>query len=152
FLVHFARPVTPEDKEWLDRETAPVRRADGSPLARWYVPNDALAAWVADPATFERLAVADPVDLVVRYQPGYKRDPTVGAGRLPSTARVGRAILRLNGDLVPGHTLEDVELAIARFGGLVRERVVTRGARTYDGRCLGVDVAPALVTRLAWIE
>src|SRR5690606_4025745 len=123
-----------------------------SPLARWYVPNDALAAWVADAATFERLAVADPVDFVGRYQPGYKLDPTIGAARLTSSDRVGRSILRLNVDLVPGHPLEDVELAIARLGGLVRERVVMRGARTYDVRFLVVDVAPALVTRLAWIE
>ena len=78
FLVHFEEAIRAEDKLLLDLLTGPVRRADGSPLARWYVPNNTLVAWVADTETLRALSDSLRVDWVGRYQPAYKLDPRIG--------------------------------------------------------------------------
>ncbi len=152
FIVHFARPIEAADKEWLDDLTAPVRRADGSPLARWYIPNNALIAWIDDTDTLDRIANADPIDYVGRYHPAYKLDPTIGSSTLTSGGRIGRLTYRLDVDLIPGHAFEPVIAALDELGVNVVERVDVRGERTYDVRFLIVDARPELVARIAMIE
>ncbi|MCB9896754.1 MAG: S8 family serine peptidase [Planctomycetes bacterium] len=152
FVVHFADALTERDKALLDDLTGAIRRDDGSELARWYVPNDALVAYVDDLDTFERLEASERVDFVGRYQPGYKLDPTIGSVPLTSAERKGRAFYRLDVDLVPGADATRVARELSRLGASLVDEVFIRGAQTYDVHYLIVDVAPQRVTSLALVE
>jgi hypothetical protein len=85
--------VRAEDKALLDLLTGAVRRADGSALARWYVPNDTLVAWIADEATHALLSEHDRVDWVGRYEPAYKLDARIGRPRKGVPARARRVVV-----------------------------------------------------------
>jgi len=152
FIVHFEDALRPRDKALLDQLTGPVRRADGTPLVRWYLPDNALVAWIPGADVLAALEEADRVDWVGRFQPAYKLDPRIGTVPLTSPDRVGRALFRLDLDLVPGHPLDDVVGAVERAGATVLERTELRGLKGYDVRFVTVDAVPALVTELAKIE
>ena len=152
FVVHFEADVRPEDKRIVDALTGPVRRADGSELARWYVPNNSLVAWVDDPLELEALEATDRVDMVARYQPAYKLDPTIGSVPLTSPERVGRAFYRLDLDLVPGHPAELVVRELTALGVGVLGTVYIRGEKTYDVHFVVVDALPFQVTQIAHVE
>jgi PKD repeat protein len=152
FLVHFERPVTVDDKLFLDATTGPVRRADGSALARWYVPNNTLAAWIDSADVYTALEEAGPIDLVARYQPAYKVDPRIGAAVLNEPARAARATYVLNLDVMPGHSIQAVARDAQALGAVVHDQIELRGASVYDVRFAVVEVEPALVTAMALIE
>ncbi len=152
FLVHFEEALRAEDKTLLDALTGPVRRADGSALARWYVPNNTLVAYVPDATVYALLEAAETIDWIGRYEPAYKLDPTIGTIALTDRDRLGRLFYRLDVDLIPGHPSQDVATRIASLGATVLERVELRGAKTYDVSFLVVDATPNLVTRIAQIE
>ena len=152
FLVHFEESVRLEDKQLLDAISGPVTRADGSDLARWYVPNNTLIAYLADPSQLAFLDAHPRVDLVARYQPAYKLDPRIGTFALQSPERKHRAFYRLNLDLVPGHPAADVAAQATALGATVLETIELRGASVYDVRFVVVDASPSTVTRLATIE
>ena len=71
-----------EPNAWRGLGGTPVRRDDGSELARWYVPNDTLVAWIADEAVYGVLAEGEHIDWVGRYEPAYKLDPRIGASAI----------------------------------------------------------------------
>ena len=152
FVVHFERDITAADKALLDGLTGPVRRADGSELSRWYVPNNAMAAWVADAGVFEALRDADPIDLVTRYQPAYKLDPTIGSASLGTPTRAARATYVLNLDVMPGADPAAVAREATALGAAVLEVVELRGASVYDVRFVVVEVQPGDVADMALIE
>ena len=152
FIVHFDDALRQTDKDFVDQLTGETKRADGSKVVRWYVPNNALITWVDTPAVLRNLRSSLRVDWVGRYQPAYKLDPTIGSFALTSPERVGRSFYRLNVDLIPGHPLQDVVRDLRRLGTNVVERVDVRGRKGYDMRFLVVDAAPHLVTRIADIE
>lgn len=152
YLVHFAGGYGRDEQLLLDALTGPVRRGDGSVLSRWYVPNDAAAAWVADPATLRALESAPAVDLVTRYQPAWKLDPTIGTALLTSADRVGRATLQLDLDLMPGHPRSAVVAALRALGVEVLAEVEQRGLQTYDVHFVVVRAKPAQIAAIASIE
>lgn len=152
FVVHFERDITPADKLLLDTLTGPVRRADGSALSRWYVPNNALAAWVDDASVLQALQEADPIDFVARYQPAYKLDPRIGAAVFTEPGRMARASYVLNVDIMPGHDVTAVVRELRQLGAVVLDQVALRGASVYDVNFVVVDVMPGLVTQVALIE
>jgi len=145
FLVRFARPVTDDDGAWLDARTAPVRRADASPLARWALPDDTRIAWVADRATGLALEASPRTDWVGRYQPGYKLEPAL-ADAAPAE------LLRLDVDLIPGHPADRVIAGLEALGARVLEEVVHRGGNEHDLHFLAVETSAARLPEVARIE
>jgi len=152
FIVHFDDELRATDKEFLVEKTGDVKRADGTKVVRWYIPNNALITWVDTAAVLRTLRNSLRVDWVGRYQPAYKIDPSIGSAMLQSPDRLGRGFYRLNVDLIPGHSMQEVSRAINQLGGSIHEQVEVRGERGYDVRFLVVDAAPSLVTKIADIE
>ena len=152
FIVHHADSVRRQDKDLLDTLTGPVRRDDGSELARWYVPNNSLVAWVGNEATLLALQSSPAVDWVGRYQPAYKLDATIGSIPLTSLDRVGRFTYLLNVDLMPGYPEVLVAEAVKSFGATVHTSVHLRGRQSYDVRFLVVEASPNVVAGIATLE
>lgn len=152
FVLHFEGGVRAGDKEMLDQLSGRVQRADGSSLARWYVPNNALVAWVPNETVYHLLEGSLRVDWLGRYQPAWKLDRSIGSFPLTSPERVGRAFYRLNVDLIPGHNPAAAAVAIANAGGFVQEHIYLRGAKTHDVSFLVVDAAPEAVAAIAQVE
>ena len=152
FIVHFDAPVRADDKAWLDDLTGPTTRGDGTSVARWYLPNQAMVAWVDSPAVRAELIEGDNVSWVGRYEPAYKLDPSLGTAPLTSPDRVGRTTWQLNLDLIPGHPAENVAAAVRALGGTVLETVELRGRSVYDVRFVVAQVTGAQILPLARIE
>jgi PKD repeat protein len=151
-MVHFKADIRPEDKTYLDELTGVARREDGSQVARWYLPNNALIVWIEDTAQLLALKENDAVDWAGRYEPAYKLDPRIGSMALTSEHRVGRETWQLNVDLMPGHSVANVVWAVEQLGAKVLETVDVRGQRMYDVRYLVVEASADQVVPLAAIE
>ena len=145
FLVHFRGAITARDKDWLDGLTARVRRADGSELARWYVPDDTLVVWVDGATTWLALERSERTDWVGRYQPAYKLDPALADAPLDVAQE-------WNIDLVPGHAPERVIRELEASGVRVREVVHHRGRGAFDVHFLVAEGPPRLLAEVAWVE
>ncbi len=145
FIVHFRGPITPADKAWLDELTGSVRRDDGTQLARAYVPDDALLAWVERTSTWLALRRSPRTDWIGRYEPAYKLDPTLWGAR-------ECAPLLLDVDLVPGHAPQRVVEALESLGARVLEQVHYRGRRGHDLAFLVVEAAEDGLAELAGVE
>lgn len=152
FLVHYEADLRPADKAALDELTGAVTRNDGSELSRWYVPNNTLVSWIEDADTWAAIEAADHVDWIGRYEPAYKLDPTIGSVALTSPHRVGRRAWQLNIDVVPGHSLTELEREMAALGVRVLETVDLRGRKTYDQRFLVVAASAGQITQIASVE
>ena len=152
FLVHIEGGVTDEHREWLDLLSGRIERVDGTPLARWYVPDDTLAAWVEQPGVLAALEAMPDVDFVGRYEPAYKLDPSIGSARFASHERAARSYFRLNVDVIPGHPIEAVAGELAMLGLVVLEQVVVESEAGYDVRFLVVDALPQNLEQIAHVE
>lgn len=152
FILHFEADLRPVDKSRVDELTGAVTRADGTSLARWYLPNNAVVAWVSTVELLEQLEEEDRMDWVGRYEPAYKLDPTIGSAPLTSPHRVGRLLWQLNVDIIPGHRFASIESALAGLGVNVLQRVDLRGASTYDQQFLVVSATTRQITAMAAIE
>jgi hypothetical protein len=148
FVVRFAGPIEAEDERLLDVLTGPVRRADGSPLARAYVPDDALLAPLTSLASWRALARHPRVAWLGRLQPGYKLDAALAESAHTSP----HATLRLNAELIPGHPVEVAARALEALGAGVLERVEHRGRGLRDLSFLVLEAPAALLPRLAGVE
>jgi hypothetical protein len=123
-----------------------VRGVDGTRRERPYVPNDAVLAWVDDLGTWLALQLSERTSWVGRFEPAYKIDPALAAEVLEDVA------LELTLELVCGHAVEAAIQEVEALGARVLAHVHERGP-CGDGACtLVVEIAPALVTQLAWVE
>lgn len=152
FLVHFANGVRPADRDVLDALTGPVRRADGTTLHRWYLPESTYAAWVADAGVLEALRGASRVEWVGRYQPAYKLDASIGRVAVSSVERRDRPFWRLHVDLIPGHSAAVVAQQLRALGAFVIDEVHVRGERGYDVHFLAVDALASDLVDIAQVE
>ncbi len=152
FILHFEADLRPQDKGHVDELTGRVTRTDGTSLARWYLPNNAVIAWVDTPELLDRLDNENHIDWVGRYEPAYKLDPSMGSAQLTSPHRVGRHVWQLNIDIIPGHRFEAIETELAILGVSVLQRVDLRGARTHDQQFLVVAASSRQITAIAGIE
>lgn len=124
-LVCFRAPAGRAERAWLDALTGAPRRADGTSLARWYLPDDSWCVWVADEATLAALRARATVACVVPYGWRLKLDPT-----LRDLPRGREATLEV--ELVPGHDAVHLAQELTRAGGRVLEHVELRGRREHD--------------------
>ncbi|MFN0059932.1 MAG: S8 family serine peptidase [Planctomycetota bacterium] len=149
YLVHFADRVDAAARELLDDLTGAVTRADGTALARWYVPNNALIAWVDSTDTHQALVSHERIDFVSPYHPAYKISPFIGAG--PATLRNFK-YFRLNLDLMPGHSAETLKTELARIGAPLLADVHLRGRSVYDVHFLVVTATGPQILLIAALE
>lgn len=147
FIVHFAAGVDADAKQLLNDLTGVPRAADGRELARWYIPNGALLAFVDSYETWDEIASDDSVDAVLPYHPAYKLSPWIGRAEIPR----GRTYF-LNVDLVPGHSPIAVARNLVNRGFRVAETVHVPGQRGYDVHYLVVESLPGRVIDLARVE
>ncbi|MCA8960023.1 MAG: S8 family serine peptidase, partial [Planctomycetes bacterium] len=152
WIVHFRGGVDDEARDLLDSLTDEVRGPDGRTLARWYLPNRALIAWVDAPDTLAELRNDDRVDWVGRYEPAYKLSPRIGEIELTSADRLGRNVYVLNVDLIPGHEARAVAADLEALGLRVRREVYLPGLQTYDVHYLIVEARAAQIVDIAHVE
>jgi hypothetical protein len=144
-FVRFSGPFGAADARWLDERTGPVRRADGTPLARAWFGDDTLCVWVEDGATLRELRAHGSIAAVGRFGPHAKLD-----ARLADTQRGAELLLEL--DLVPGHAPERVLAELAACGGEEREQLSYRGERGHDLVLLVISAPRRALPALARIE
>ncbi|MFQ5654358.1 MAG: hypothetical protein ACE5GW_06475, partial [Planctomycetota bacterium] len=152
FIVHFANPVSREAHLLLDGLSGKLRGPDGRELARWYIPNRALIAFVDSAGAYEQIAGSELVDWIGRYQPAYKLSALIGSTPLESPERLARHSYLLNVDLVPGHDHAGVAGAIRGLGARVVRRVCLPGKKTYDVHYLVVEAPPSRIVDIALLE
>jgi hypothetical protein len=149
FVVHFASPTTAADRSWLDDLTGAPRRADGSRLARAYLPDDAWLVQVDDPATWSTLLGSERLDRVVRYHPAFKLDAIATEAVLASEAGAPRA---WTVDLVPGYSHKAVTAELVAGGARLLERFHHRGQGLHDLDLLVIEARAQDWLQLARVE
>lgn len=147
FLVHFAGGVDGEARQLLDGLTGAPIGPDGRELARWYIPNAALIAWIDSWETYDELLDDDTVDAVLVYHPAYKLSPWIGRADIERGPE-----FVLNVDVVPGHSVPELERELARGGFEVVREVYIPGRREYDVHYLIVRTAGRNILDLARYE
>lgn len=152
WIVHFRGAVTEESKRLLDDVTGRIVREDGSELARWYLPNRALIAYLDGREAHDALAASPLVDFLDPYHPAYKLSPEIGTLPLVTPERVERATYVLDLDLIPGHDPKDVAAQAAALGARVITEVHHRGRSAYDLHFIVVETVAARILDLARIE
>ncbi|HIA26889.1 MAG TPA: hypothetical protein EYN79_02005, partial [Planctomycetes bacterium] len=152
WIIHFREGVDSEIKADLDLLTGGTRGPDGRDLARWYIPNRALIAWVDSQEVLDHLLASGEVDWLGPYHPAYKISPFIGLAQLTSPERVGRSTYLLNVDLIPGHSATIVKGALVDRGIRVVTEVYIPGLKTYDVHYIIVEALPHQVMEVARIE
>ena len=152
WIVHFRGGVTEDAHQLLDDVTGETRGPDGRELARWYVPNRALIAWVTSWDDYAEIQSSPLVDWMGPYHPAYKLDPTIGTVELQSPTRRDRDTYFLNVDLMPGVDVIRVGRELERRGARIANRVYLPGKKNYDVHFIVVEVAPNLVVDVARVE
>ncbi|MEM7165312.1 MAG: immunoglobulin domain-containing protein, partial [Planctomycetota bacterium] len=152
WIVHFKDGVDARAKQLLDELTGPVQGPDGRTLARWYIPDQALIAFVENAAILDAIVESPLVDWTGPYHPAYKLCPSIGRAYLTSPDRMGRETYVLNVDLIPGHAVLDVVTQASALGAALLTEVYRPGLQTYDVHYLVLQAAPQVVTALAQIE